>query len=455
MMKSKSGEIAVAGEEASQLWNRLVKAATSTFAIQIASIGLRFTTSIILARLLGTIGYGAYSYALAWLSLLEVPAVFGQKTILVRNIAAYRAQSAWDLTAGLLKWADKLVLLLSLALTLVGFTVIWIITDRLDSETLVTLSVALFVLPLVALTRLRQATLQGLHHVVAGQLPEKIVRPVSLIILVGIVHLFIQRELSAPWAVGLDVIAMGVAFIVAKWMLDLVCPLAVKEAVPVYQTRMWMRSALPIMFIVGMNIVNTRADILMLGALKGNAMVGIYTVADRGAQFVFFAMTAVSVPLNPLIASLYASGQKERLQYIVTKITRIVSGLSLLIVVGLTVFGNWFLLLFGTEFTEGYVALAILNCGQLLTVAMGPVGWLLVMTGHQRDAALVSGVGTGLNIILNLMLIPEWGVEGAATATTISTIISNFVLTIMVYKRLQVHPTVVGTVNVWRKLERD
>jgi O-antigen/teichoic acid export membrane protein len=448
MIKSNPLHIVLGTEKAGSLWNRLLKAATGTFGIQVASMGLSFLISVLLARLLGADGYGTYAYALAWIGLLEVVAVFGQKTILVRNVAAYRTQSAWGLMAGLLRWADRTVLTLSIALVLVAAATIWMFTDHADHQRLGALLASLFLLPVVSLTRLREATLQGLHHVVAGQLPEKIIRPLALILLVGCTYLFLQTTLNAVWVIGLHVIAMGIAFIMAIQMLDKVFPLLVKEAPPLYQTKSWIRSALPIMFIVGMNTINARADILMLGALKDTEIVAVYTVADKGAQFVLFALTAVSVPLNPIISSLYASSQTQRLQDIVTKSTRMVFCISLSIVIGLIVFGNWFLLLFGPDFTIGYLTLAILSLGQLFTVAMGPVGWLLVMTGHQREAALCMAAGTGLNVVLNLMLIPTWGLEGAAIATTISTIVWNLLLATVVRKRLGLHPTVLAKLRV-------
>ena len=73
------------------------------------------------------------------------------------------------------------------------------------------------------------------------------------------------------------------------------------------------------------------------------------------------------------------------------------------------------------------------------------------MTGNQRDAARVNGVSTALNIVINLAFIPTWGVEGAAAATTISTVISSFVLAIIVHNRLEVHSSVLGKITVPRK----
>ena len=125
---------------------------------------------------------------------------------------------------------------------------------------------------------------------------------------------------------------------------------------------------------------------------------------------------------------------------------------SLPVAAGLLVFGQRFLLIFGAEFTTGRAALSILSAGQLINVAMGAVGLLLVMTGHERDAAKGIGIGALLNIILNALMIPRWGLEGAAIANAGSIIAWNVLLALWVYRRLGIDATAFGPVNVRRVL---
>lgn len=98
--------------------------------------------------------------------------------------------------------------------------------------------------------------------------------------------------------------------------------------------------------------------------------------------------------------------------------------------------------LFGSEFTVGYSALVILTVGQLVNALAGSVGFIMTMTGHQREAAWVTFGSTVLNISLNAILIPRFGIEGAATATAFTTALMNIVMFGYVQKRLQLNPTV-------------
>jgi len=436
--------------EADKLRHRLAKAAAGTFGLKVATTGLSFTINILLARLLGTADYGAYTYAMAWVSLLGVPAVFGLDTLLVRNIAAYQAQSAWGMMRGIINWANKVVFFASVGLALLAAMVAWYLPRHLDSQMLPTLWVALIVLPLMAMTRLRQSAMQGLAHVVSGQLPEMLIRPVLLLGFVGVTYIFLGKGLHAPWAMAMNIAATAVAFCVGAYLLHETIPQTVKEASPVYQSRLWLKSALPLIFIASMNAIHTYADIIMLGAIKGAKVTGMYVVANQGATIILFVLVSVNAALAPNIANIYAVGDMKRLQELVTKGARTIFMFSLPIALSLIFFGYWFLLLFGQEFTQAKTALAILCTGQLVNAAMGSVGLLLIMTGYERDAALGVGLSAGLDIILNMMLIPRWNLQGAATATTTSIIIWNVLLAFLVYKRLGIHSTALGNISNWR-----
>jgi O-antigen/teichoic acid export membrane protein len=122
--------------------------------------------------------------------------------------------------------------------------------------------------------------------------------------------------------------------------------------------------------------------------------------------------------------------------------------LSLPILAGLILFGYWFLLIFGPDFTRGKLALVILSLGHMTAIAMGPVALLLIMTGHERDAAKSVGICALLNVALNASYIPIWGIEGAAFATATSNVLSSLLMLRFVYKKLGIQPTVLGKISL-------
>jgi O-antigen/teichoic acid export membrane protein len=429
------------------LRNRLIRGAVGSFGLKIAGTGLTLVVSILLARLLGTEGFGVYAYAISWSSLLSIPATLGLDKLIIREVAIYRNQSNWGLMRGLLDWSNQLVLLFSINLALIATGVAWSLNINTNSQMLLAFYVALVYLPIGSLRSLRLAAMKGLHQVVLGQVPEVLIAPLLMICFTGCGYLFLGKELNAIWVIAIFVASTTITFFIGARLLQKVLPLALEEAEAEYQTLTWIHSALPLMFLSGMQIINTRTDTLMLGAMKGPEAVGIYIVINRGVQLIVFMQGAVNGILAPTIASLYAEGKIKQLQKIVTKSARVVLLTSLIFASSLTVFGYWFLLLFGLNFTQGQTALTILSIGQLINAASGAVGLLLTMTGHQNYTVLSVGISAILNVLLNVLLIPEWGVNGAALATASSMIFWNVFSLIWVRTKLGIDSTALGNIK--------
>lgn len=440
----------VLGNEAqNNMYKRLAKGAAGTYGQKMANMVLLLLTNLVLARLLGLEEYGIYSYAQSWIALLVIPAVCGMDQLLVRNVAVYHAQAAWGLMNGLLRRANQIALASSLVLAILAGGFSWVLSMYwgIQPGKVMTFFIALFLLPLTALVRLRQAAMNGLHHVVTGQLPEKIFQPLLFIVLICGTFFLVTDEFSGSTAMAVKVISFLLIFLVGARMLLNTVPPEIYETSPVFQTSLWLKSALPLLFASGLHVVNTQVGILMLGSITGTDEVGILVVANRLAGFIVFFLGALNIALAPTISKLYAQGEMTQLQQLVTKGARITLCLATPLALAMIVFGYWFLLPFGQAFTGGQLALAIFASGQLINVATGPVGTLLIMTGHERDAAISVGASVVLGIILNAILIPHWGLNGAAAAGSFSLILWNILLAVWVHKRLGIHSTALG--NWW------
>lgn len=433
-------------DKTSNLKNRLIRGAAGAFGLRITYTGLTFVASILLARLLGASDFGAYNYAVTWAYLLSIPATLGLDNFLVREIAVYQTQSAWGWLRGLWQWANQIVLLVSVSLALTIIGLVWGLDINYESNLLIAFSVAMGFIPIAALRNLRQGAMRGLHHISKGFLPEMLYAPSILIISIACAHLLLQDRLNATWVIGMYVISAAISLAIAERMVERALPVTIKQAKPQYKGKFWLRSALPFMFLVSTFFINDRIDILMLGAMRGAEQVGIYVPVNRGAQLIISIIMAVRVAMEPTIASFYTQGKIEDLQTVVTKSARAVLLVSLPVAVGFIIFGHWYLLLFGAEFTQGKKALIIFCVGQLVIAATGFPSALLNMTGHERHVAVTGITGAVLNFILNALLIPRWGIEGAATATAISIASLNIVNAIWVRKKLGINSSILGQI---------
>jgi O-antigen/teichoic acid export membrane protein len=429
---------ASSGPVASWFAGNLTLTTAGMVALKVVYSGLWFVIGIVLTRSLGASGYGAYAYALSWAVMLNVFAVCGLDRLVLRQVAAHQAHRQWGLLRGLLGQANRAGLCISLGLALTAALLAYFLPAFVDREMRWTFWVGLALIPLLVLMRIRQAALQGLHRVLAGQAPDLILQPLALLVVVSLTALVFQGRLTAPIAMGLTVVSNATALLVGAYALTRCLPAEVRASEIVHRPLPWSSSLLPLLVASGVQIIFSQTDILVLGAMNGARAVGIYSVASRGAMLLVFLMQAVTPVLAPRVASLHALGQTRELQRILVNGVRASLILALPLAIGLIVFGELYLGMFGPAFVRGRTALAILCCGQLVNLAMGPTDWLLIMTGHERDVATGVTISAVMNGALTVGLIRLWGLEGAAIATATTMLLKNLLMSVFVYVRLGV-----------------
>jgi O-antigen/teichoic acid export membrane protein len=265
--------------------------------------------------------------------------------------------------------------------------------------------------------------------------------------LVVALSIFYPDKINAFLVLSINLFSLFISLIVGFIFLLRNIPKELSESIPSYEEKRWIHSALPLIFLGGLQIINVQMDTLMLSYLAIPRVAGIYSAAARSAFFITLLLVATNTALSPFTARLYALGQINELQKTITKVSRIVFVLTLPIAALLIIFSHSFLvIIFGDDFSSGYLALSILGIGQLANVGFGPVAVVLNMTGHQKFTALSLAVSAGLNVVLNFALIPPLGMTGAALATSISLVTWNFIGYFWVREKLKVDTTFLGCV---------
>jgi O-antigen/teichoic acid export membrane protein len=411
---------------------RMVRSAGVTTAIKIGAIVIAFLASLIYARALGPHDYGLFAYVTAWVAIITIPVAMGLPGYLVREGAREPDSTGW-----LLRWADKRILLSGLiaaALMACGY----FLPPAANARELFLVAA---VLPLLnSLQQVRTGLLNSHGLVARSQWPNQIAGPMLMLAMLGL--LWVIRGRLHP----LDLM---LAMVIAAFL-----PLAINtlQLRPLVQQRenppqvdLHARAALPFMWLGGMYLVNSRVDLIMLGSMKGAQEAGIYAIAIRAAELVPFMGVAVNLVLAPRIAQLYHAGSHALLQRMVSSAIRRVFLATLPLALVLTVAAWWILYyLFGSEFTPAARPLQILAVSQLAAVAFGSLGTILNMVGQERLSLVGVGIALGLNAVLNAILIPRFGADGAAVATGTSLIVRQTLLWYWLRRRLGLRSSAFG-----------
>lgn len=420
------------------IFRGLLVSASGTAVLQGGSSLMGFALSVLLARFLGTEGYGLYALAFAWAGFLLIPAILGLDRFLVRGIAVYEVQGQWPLMKGLLRRTNELVLLTSMTIAAAGVAAsfIWMSTSLRAP-----FCVAMLLVPLTALTLLRQGAMQAFGRVVSGQLPEYLIRPV--LIIVGVVALEWTGALTPVTALGANVFGVAVAFVVGAVLLKRALPSVLRSVRSEFVMGEWVRASLPMMLVSGIYMSNGYVTTLLVGGLDGARAAGTYSVVQKGAELIVLLLIASNMPLAPAIARLYARRDWGGLEHTTERMARVTLLVSIPVAAMFILFPDLYLSIFGTGFQTGATALMVLAFGQLINAVSGPSGNVLLMTGHEGVAVRVVGAGLIVNVVAAIILVPPLGVTGGAIASASGLVLWNIGLIVVARRLVGVNVTAV------------
>lgn len=426
----------------------ILKGGLAGLAIRLGSAALVVVVTIILARSLGPAGFGIYSYIYVLITLLTIPAQFGVTTIVVRETARAHDARDWGRMVGVWQWAMRQgMILCATVISLLGI-VAFFIRDSLSAEQMWTLGWGAILLLLLALGNIRSAMLRGLRRVVQSQIPEYLVRHLVFILVLACLLVFSGPDSITPSRVmSGHVAAAALAFLLGAWMLVKARPVEIQgNAVQaVSEGRAWIQSAIPMGVVSGMPLLNKHVDLMILGLLAGPEEVGIYRVAAQIVLLVALPVTAVNLALSPHVARAYAGGRTAEIQQLSSIGTTLAFACALAATAAIYLLGEpGIRVLFGGEYLGAYQPMVVLAIGQVLFAACGSAAVVSNMMGQERGAASIFVLAIVGNVILNWILIPRYGIVGAAVSTSASLFLCGIALCLWLLLRKKVDTSVVS-----------
>lgn len=422
----------------------LIKGASLVFVIRVGGAGLTYFSEIFLARILGPEVYGPYVYALSWAILLAIPAGLGFSTGVMRFMPAYLTNEQPRLFKGILFQSWAITLGVGLFVTLIASSVVVMYGPGLQSGIGLTLVLGFCIIPLRALLGLQQGMAKAVNKMILAFTPQVIFLPILIV-----TSIFILEQIQGSVGITATMIVVifchvlsvgGQFLILLKNNWKKISKVKAKSEMPA-----WLRVSLPLMLVSSFLVVIQRSDLILVGAMVGTEEAGIYNAASRTAALVSFILSAVNAIAAPTIAKLYAEEKHNAMKELAKKIAQYVFWPTLLVSIVLIAGSGFILSFFGSEFVEGQTILIILIFGQLANASVGSVGYFMNMTGNQDQSAKVFGISAVLNIFLNILGIYLFGAIGAAVSTSISMVIWNVWLYVLVRKNLNIDSSIFST----------
>lgn len=417
------------------------------FGVRVLSAGLLYLSQIVLARWMGGFEYGIYVAVWTWVLILGGTAHAGLNTVVIRLAPEYRETEKFDLLRGLTRGSRIATLALGTLVMLAGLGGVYLLQAHIENHFILPLYLALVCIPLFALTEVHDGIGRANGWMSAALAPPYVLRPLLLL-----------GAMAAAYAYGLPMTATtaAAAAIVATWLTAVAQLVMInrrlKTAVPAgpraHNFSFWFKTSLPLVLISACELALQNTDVLVISRYMSPTDVGIYFAAGKTMALIMFVHYAVGSAVAHKFAALNARGDKEGLREFVKDAVNWTFWPSLAGAVLILALGKPLLWLFGPQFEAGYPVMCILVVGFLFRSSMGPAEYLLNMLGEQALCATVLVSAAVLNIALNFALVPNFGLIGAAVATSISLSMAALMNSVVVWRRLDIE------IAIWKNLPK-
>jgi len=402
--------------------------------LRVGGVILFFTLTLFLTNYFPTEEVGKYDFTRSFLLIFGGLCLLGMDQSIIYFSGALKSNDQ----LGELKRVYKKMLTMVLGMSLIAFFGFIIIPNHLIDSFFEKEEASKLILNVVlsigafTITLLNIDTLRALQKPFFSELYRNIYRHLSFLILAIII--FFSHHTS--W--------LTEAFLASFFILAITSSIRVflafkehKEYVPqeIYSHKAIFIRSYPMALSSISYFLMQSIDIVLLSKFTTFETVAYYAAAVKIATVTSLVLLSVNIIAGPKIAEFYTKNDKEALKSIVKKSSRLILLFSIPAILFLFVFSEFILSLFGQEFVAAKNVLWILLLGQFIRSLSGPISIYMNMTGKQNRMHQFLFLGLGVNILLNWILIPKFGMIGAAYATAISIFIWSGLAVLYAYKK--------------------
>lgn len=378
---------------------------------QIISYILAFFYMIYIARYLGADGFGILSFALAFTGIFNIFADLGLNTLTVREIARDKSLTG--------KYFSNVVLM-KIILSISTFGVLAVVINLLGYPP-ETINVVYFVALSVILTAfygIFNSIFQA-HEKMEYQSAGQVIN--SILMFIGVL-IAINYEFSVLGFAFIFFITsvISLVYISIVYMLKFSLP---KIKIDIDFWKPTIKEALPFGLTGLSSMIYTYIDSVMLSLIQGNEVVGWYNAAYRLILALLYIPVTINIALFPSMSQFHVSSQ-DSLRLVTERYFKLMIIIGIPLGAAVTILAdNIVILIFGYEYLQSVIALQILIWTTVLTFAGASFIKLLEATNRQLIITKISSICVVVNILLNLVLIPEFSYVGASISTVITEII--------------------------------
>lgn len=415
----------------------IAKGAGIAFIGIILSRFLAFLNKVLIARLLTPAEYGLLNLGLAVFSIFVLLSLAGMTDGLTRYIPYYQCKNDPCKVKGVIYSALRIALLLSSTFLLILFySSDYLAVKVFNNIKLgVILKILSFALPFWVISRIFMSSCIGFKRIDYRIVIETLHNSIKLSIVLVLLY------------TGYGILGVVFGYLITFFLTLLIAYLFLRKlfSFGLYKARLVDKELLsyswPLLLASFSFVILSWTDTLMLGYYTTESWVGIYNAAINASEIINYVGASISSLFLPVISEFYSAKDFKSLKQIYKTVTKWIFGISFPLLLLYLFFSEWIIkILFGPSYIFGWLALFVLALGRFVRQLLLPSGYIIRAIGRTKIVMAVSWVSAITNIILNVILIPYYGIVGAAIATTISIFFASVFDLIYTYRLVNVNP---------------
>ncbi len=424
--------------DVNQALQRIAMGTGIVFAGTVISMFFGFLSRAIIARYFSTGEYGVFNLALTVLSIAVVVATFGFQSALPREVAFYKEKEPSKLER-LIPTALIIVVLNSLVLMVLVILGSGVIAQFFNEARLeYTLKIIAFSLPFSALIEATISITQGFERLKEKVYFQNMIYPIIWLVLVLFLYAF---SLPFYFLFPAYVLAQGITCSLFFLEVFRVKLFEFKFSFDLRLGKELIIFSAPLMLTNVLGFFMSWTDTLMLGYYKTSEVVGLYNAASPLARLIPTFLGSAAFFYVPVSAQLYARGKIKEMGRVYQVLTKWVFLLTLPIFAVMFLFPEATIrFFFGSKYVSAASALRIISLGFMFRTFLGLNTSSLATIKDSKFISFSMFIAVVFNIILNALLIPSYGMNGAAIATTVSYSVSSTLNSFRLYQKTRIHP---------------
>jgi O-antigen/teichoic acid export membrane protein len=412
------------------------------FLLKVIAVPLALLANLVMARLYGAEAMGTYFIAFNLVSTIGIVCTFGLNTGLLRFIAVLKEEGREREFRRLFWLALTVVSLLCILAAIVLFGLRnWLVGFFKAPQLPSVLPFMALALPVAVVITLCNETLRALDGVRWVVFQEQLLKPISFVSLIIILASIGPLAGGKPAALGISYLTaalLGLGFLACSPVAKTLFRPHRGTGIESSPFKELLRYSWPIFLVSVFGLSSQGLDSLVLGYFTSPKDVAYYGVATRIMPMVLFPLFAINAVVPPLFVKFFQQRDMEGLETVARTTARWMYYLSLPLALLLILLAPEVLAIFGPNFVKARLALSALAVSQLINVASGSVGFLLIMTGNQWTYSLIQ-ISAGA-ILVPLMVLggATLGLNGVAFANAIGVALTNVAMVWAVWRRLRI-----------------